>query len=338
MTRRAVLAMLAAGIAACGSDPVPGERGDAVWGEFLDDATVRAELPWLAAHGADLYLAVRESRIGDAALATLLADAAAAGVGVRIWLLLDDADGYWPNEHNLPAMRDAVMRLADWRDAAALPIDWVVFDLEMSLERSRAIADILRTQGSIAAVDAIKAGRDPTAFVQHRADLAALVDDVRARGLRVAAVTYPMILDDPGDGDDDIQDELDVPVLDIEWDEASYMVYQSMLFDLTGEWHDAAIVTSYAASARERHGARGAIALGIVGMAGIEPVAMPYPDAATLAADRAAARSNVARISVYSLDGIRQQPDRDAWMADASGPEPTSDPAFLRDLVVGLLD
>ncbi len=325
-------------LAACGTDPPPpGERPDALWSEFLDDGEVEAQLPWVAAQGADLYLAVRQDRIGDAGLASLIR---ACDGGVRIWLLLSDEDGYWPNEHNVAATRDAVMRLADWRDAEQLPFDWVTFDLEMSLERTREIADLIATEGAIAAVDAMKAGRDPDAFVAHKAEMTALVADVQARGLRVAAVTYPMVLDDGGDGDTDIEDELDVPVFDVGYDEVSFMVYQSLLYDLSGEWHDEDVIYSYATTARELLGDRAAIALGIVGSVGIEPVAMPYPDADALVADRAAARgAGVDRVSVYSLDGMIEQSSPDAWMVQAPPTEPRgTDGEFLRQLVVGLLD
>jgi hypothetical protein len=337
---RGLLVAALVGLAACEGEAAPGERRDALWSEFLGDDAVRAELPWLAGHGADLYLAITEARIGDPGLAALVRDARDAGVGVRAWLLLDEADGYWPNEHNVPAMRDAVAALAAWRDAEALPLDWVVFDLEMSLERTRAIADIVATEGGVAALEAIEAGRDPDAFAVNRVAMAELIDEVRAMGFRVAAVTYPMVLDDHGDDDLDIEDAFDVPVTGVAWDEVSFMVYQSLLYDLSGSWHGPDVVHSYALSAREQWGDRAAIALGIVGTAGIEPVAMPYPDAATLVADRDAARgAGVDRISVYSLDGLLEQPARDAWLDAGEPTRPTGgDHEVLRQLVVGLLD
>ena len=86
----------------------------------MSDAEVRAALPLLADEGADLYLAIPAARIGDAQLAALLRDAAAAGVGVRAWILLADEDGYWPNEHNVEAMRAATVAFLDWRDAEQL--------------------------------------------------------------------------------------------------------------------------------------------------------------------------------------------------------------------------
>ncbi|MGE0547934.1 MAG: hypothetical protein AB7O24_00870 [Kofleriaceae bacterium] len=339
---RALAISIIASLAGCGDnrDAAPGYRRDALWSEFLSDDEVRAQLPWLSEHSVDLYLAVHSTRIGDPALATLIRDAVTSNVGIRAWLLLPEADGYWPNEHNVSATRDAVLAFAQWRAAEALPIDWIVFDLEMPLARTRAVTDAIEADGPFAGIELIKQGRDPVAFATHRAELAALIDDVHALGLRAASVTYPMVLDDAGDGDTDIEDELDVPVTGIAWDEASFMVYQSLIYDFSNAWHDQDVIHSYATTARELWGDRAALALGIVGSAGIEPVAMPYPDAATLAADRAAARAaGVDRVSVYSLDGVVQMPsaERAAWLDPGTPPGPLGDD-IVREFIRSVLD
>jgi hypothetical protein len=341
--KRLLAAMTALGIGpGCMLAPEPVPAPDlGLWSEFLPDAQVRAALPWLASEGLGLMLAVPASRIGDESLARLVVAAAAVGVEVRAWLLLDEQDGYWPNEHNVAAMRTASLAFAAWREQAALPIDWVVFDLEMALARSRAVADAIATQGLVAGLETIKQGRDPERFAANRAKLAALVGELHLVGLKVMCVTYPMVLDDRGDGDDDIQDELDVPVYGVPWDQAAFMVYQSLIYDLSGSWHGPDIVHSYAASAAADFGERAAVALGIVGTAGIDPVAMPYPDAATLRGDQAAAvAAGVRHLSIYSLDGLLAQPDRAEWVDRAvapRAPEP-ADAATLRGLIGGMLD
>src|SRR5262245_55247050 len=134
---------------------------------------------------------------------------------------------------------------------------------------------------------------------------------------------------------------MDVPVLGLAWDQASFMVYQSLIYDLTGEWHGPDVVASYTSSARDLFGDRGAVALGIVGSAGITPVALSYPDPDPLLADHAAARArSAAAVSIYSLDGLLQQEDPATWLdtdiAAAEPPEVTSE--YLRRLVTALLD
>jgi hypothetical protein len=325
-----------------GGDP-PGatERRFALWSEFLDDEEVRAQLPLLVEEKADLYLAIPAARIGDAALAELIGDADEAGVGVRAWLLLSEEDGYWPNEHNLAAMRAATTAFAEWRDEAALPVEWVIFDMEMSIERTRAIAATIEDDGPLAGLTMILDGEDAEAFATHREELATVVGDLQARGLRVMCVTYPTILDDGDDGDDQIQDRMDVPVVGVPWDEASFMVYQSLIHDLSGSWHGPDVIESYARTANELFAEAASVALGIVGTAAVDPVDAPYPDEATLLADVAAARAGgVDRVSVYSLDGVLEQADPGAWLdadREAEVPAP-GDAEDLRGLVRTLLD
>jgi hypothetical protein len=328
-------------LGACATEPGRGDRPLALWSEFLSDDEVRASLPLLAAEQVDLYLAVKPPRVGDPALAALIRDADAAGVGVRAWILLDEEDGYWPGESNPAAAREAFLAFADWRDREALPVDWVIFDMEMDLARTRRAAEIAAADGAVAAMDYIKLGRSPAQFAAARVTYAALLAELKARGLRVMCITYPTILDDPTDGDDDIQDQLDVPVLGLDWDEASFMVYQSVIFDLTGDWYSADVVASYAASAELLFPGRSAVALGIIGSAGIVPVPMPYPDAATLLADHAAARAAGAhRVSLYSLDGILAQDDPGSWIDARIVPvmPPPADADYLRRLIRALMD
>jgi len=323
-----------------GDEPGPGDRKLAVWSEFMSDDEVRAALPFAADEGIDLYLAIPSARLGDPALADLLRDIAGAGVGVRAWLLLPEADGYWPNEHNVEAFGAAALALADWRNEVGLPVDWIIFDMEMSLQRTREVASVIEERGTIAGLDLIRDGRDPETFELSRQAYSDLVGQLQARGLRVMCVTYPTVLDDLDDGDDDIQDELDVPIFGVGWDQASFMVYQSLVFDLSGEWHGPDVIASYSRTAVDSFGDRAAVALGIVGGAGISQPNMPYPDPETLLADHAAARAAGVPVSVYSLDGLMQQSAPGDWLdRDVPAVDPplvTAD--YLRMLIRGLLD
>jgi hypothetical protein len=319
----------------------PGERGLAVWSEFMTDVEVRATLPLLADEGADLYLAIPTARIGEPGLAALLRDAAAAGVGVRAWILLADEDGYWPNEHNVEAMRAATTAFLDWRDAEQLEVQWLIFDMEMSLQRTEEAAAVLDSEGTLAALSLIKEGRDPEAFAENHARYVELVEDLQARGAKIMAVTYPTVLDDLGDGDPDIQDQMDVPIVGVPWDQVSFMVYQSLIYDLTGSWHGPDIVHSYAVDAKLEFGERAAVALGIVGTAGIGGVDESYPDAPALLADHAAVRAaGIDAVSVYSLDGLMESGEPDEWLDRRVAPvEPVLvDADYWRNLIRALLD
>lgn len=185
-------------LAGCGGDPVgldagpaldagPVEVADAgppvrpelgVYSEFLDDDAVLATLPELAARGAALQLAVPNERIGQPELADLLRRAGDAGVEVRVWLLMPRDMGYWPNEDNLSAFADEVLRLLDWVDAEGLTIAAVVYDMEPAL----AYSEQLRVAFAGTDLDGITALMsthvDPVAYEASRDLLAAHVREV----------------------------------------------------------------------------------------------------------------------------------------------------------------
>jgi hypothetical protein len=339
-------ALAGAALVACASSPAPGadvpsadavvaditpggdvvDAGTAavgVYSEFLSYGDVRAALPALARRGAALTLALPAARIGDADLAALLRDAAAAGVEVRAWLLLDRDQGYWPNETNLDVYGVAARRLLDWLTSDGLRVGALVFDMEPAYAYSEQLRAAL-AQGYPAALALMRTHRDPAAFAQARAQLAALVGEVQARGVRATCVTYPQVVDDLDDGDDDLQDALDVPVRGIGWDELAFMVYQSTFAEAAHQWLGPGLIRSYGLSARQGFGERAVVALGTVGTAGIfDAAATPaYTDPDTLAQDVGAARgAGITRVEVYSLDGMLALGGADRWLdATRAGP------------------
>jgi hypothetical protein len=319
MSRLAVLLCLTA----CAEPPPP----VGVYSEFIAYDALDAQLPALAEHQTRLTVAVQSARIGDASLAGLLRAADERHVRVRLWLVLAVEDGYWPNEANLDRFIAEVERLLEWVDREGLAIEGVVYDLEpayaYSEELRAAFAD-----GFDAVEPLVRAHRDPIAFEQSRARLAEHVAEVQARGYGAFAVTYPQVVDDLEDGDDDLQDGLDIPVRGVGFDEVSFMVYQTVIAEAAGTgWIGPGLVRAYAADASRYFGASASIALGIVGSASIVPISGPlYDTPAALAQDVAAARAEgVARIEIYSLDGMVELGGPAAWLS-ATSAEPGTFP------------
>lgn len=340
--RRAAVAVLASMLVGCADDPppdaaraddaavadvadAPGDAGPlrvGVYSEFLAYDRVGTHLDALAARGAALQLAVPASRIGDASLAALLREAGRRGVETRLWLLLATAQGYWPNETNLGVFATEARRLLDWARDQGLPVAALVFDMEPSYDYVVALRAALASDFA-AAQRMMRAHRDPAAFAAARERLAALVREVQARGVRAECVTYPQVLDDLRDGDDDLQDALDVPVRGVPWDEVSFMVYQTVFAEAVRRWIGPSLVGVYAEEARAAFGERAVVALGLVGDAGIPPPTGPvYDDPAALADDVAAARAaRVSRVEVYSLDGMALLGGAPRWLG-ATDPAP----------------
>ncbi|MBI5513759.1 MAG: hypothetical protein HY909_08320 [Deltaproteobacteria bacterium] len=302
-----------------------------VYSEFVPPSQVRGALGALAARRATLQLAIPAARVGDPELLGLLREARGAGVPVRAWLLLERSEGYWPNEGNLTRYREAALALLDWTAREGVSPEALIFDVEPAYAYT---LELRRTwsQGLGAVLERMRGHRDPAAFRASVAAMTELVEAVRARGVRPVCVTYPQVVDDALDGDDDLQDALDLPVRGVPWDEVSFMVYQTGFAEGVRAWIGPGLVGAYARDARRAFGERAVIALGQIGDAGIFPPAGPvYTDPAVLSQDIAAASDEgMRRVELYSLDGMFSQGGVPRWLgATSPRPEPGEGSALV---------
>jgi hypothetical protein len=308
-----------------------------VYSEFVPPTQVQEALGALASRRAALQLAVPADRVGDAALLALLRAARDQHVPVRAWLLLSQEAGYWPNEGNLTRYREAVLALLDWTAREGVSPEALVFDVEPAYSYTLTLRRTW-SQGLAAVLAILRAHRDPAAFRASIAAMTELVEAVRARGVRPVCVTYPQVVDDALDGDDDLQDALDLPVRGVPWDEVSFMVYQTGFAEGVRAWIGPGLVSAYTRDARRAFGDRATIALGQIGDAGIFPPAGPvYTDPAVLAQDIAAAsEAGARRVELYSLDGMLTQGGAARWLAATNPPPEPAEGSALVTLVRSL--
>lgn len=289
-----------------------------LWAELMDDAAVEAALPALAARGLGIGLSLPSSRLGDAELAKLTRKAQSAGVPTRLWPLLPKEHGYWIGESNVDETRDMMTALVAWRSRRGGPVfDAVSFDLEPDYAYSESLRRTARRRPDRVLgllLDHVR----PTRFAKARAALARTVQTLRRAGVAAHAVTYPLVLDQAL-GDTTLEDALSIPVSGIDWDEVSFMVYQTPFAQLVGTWLGPALVHSYARTAVERFGERAGIDVGIVGDhgVGIDPGSR-YPSPSALAADLAASQAAgipLERSRVYGLAGVIDAGGVERWLA-----------------------
>jgi hypothetical protein len=312
--------------------------GLGVWAELLADRDVEAALPELARCGCRLGLSLGSARLGDPEIARLTRRAAELGVPVRAWLLLPRADGYWIGETNAERFVLALERLCEWRRRPGGPVfDAVSVDLEPAYDYSEALRTAKKSR-PVAWLRLLASHVDPGRFEAARDLLARGVDRTRAAGLPVHAVTYPLLLDQP-EGELALEDALDTPVTDIDWDELSVMVYQTAFAQQLGLWLGPDLVRSYALACVRRFGDRAGLDLGVIGSLGLglEP-GDRYPTPAALQADVAAALSAgipLARIRVYGLAGAIEAGGISRWLelGDLAPrvPEPSREVAGVRN-------
>ncbi|MFM2153988.1 MAG: hypothetical protein RL199_2423, partial [Pseudomonadota bacterium] len=314
-------------LSACGARPPPAPREAppvvdpcrvGVYSEFVSLGEARAALPALARHGLALYRRVMPSDVGSDELTALMREASMLGVCVRPWLVADTVDGYWLNEDNLDVFEREVDRLLAWRRSAGLDFDWLTLDLEPGWDYTHALLEAGAKPGAerfTAMLQLLASHVRPAEFERHRERLSALVEKVQASGLKVHAVTYPLVLDDATDGDDRLQDALDIPVRGVPWDEVSFMVYRSALALYSPGPFGPDLVGTYAAEARRQYGATAGLDMGVIGR---DPVggAEGYLTPDVLETDVGAVKAaGVDRLHLYALESALERTDAERWLS-----------------------
>ncbi|NLH49268.1 MAG: hypothetical protein GX444_11790 [Myxococcales bacterium] len=284
-----------------------------------------AQLPVFAADGLTLFLGIMDTDLGTDGLRDFLLAAQTAGVEVRAWVLLPYEDGYWANEMNAEKFAAEALAYADWFAAEGLPVEWIVVDMEMDINRINQLNQYVQNGQYLEALTLLLANWNPERFAFAVDVYAQLVADLNERGFRTMVVTYPIVLDDLADGDASLQDLLDVPISGVPWHEVSTMVYSSTYEEYLPLDFTAYFAYDYARATVEYFGDRASIALGVSGQ-----MTDPQVLADEIAASKAA---GVERIQVYSYAGSAGHADPDLWHATFTAPAQTPPPDFPTWLV-----
>lgn len=283
--------------------------------------------------------------IGDINMKELLNSAINEGIDTRAWILLDYPDGYWPNEDNADKFYSQAIAFMDWIDTENIPLKWIVFDMELSWQKTQLLSEANGEFSKI--LELLESNINIENFNYARQRYIELVNIAHKRGFRVMCVTYPQVLDDLADGDETIQDALDIPVTGIDWDEISFMVYRTTFNAMWSDGFTSYLVYSYAKSAIEYFGEKAGIDVGLVappvpGDGGEIPgLANGYTTPEGLLEDIGAARSaGIRSVHIWPFDYVIQYPAPDIWV-DTSGlnitpPEPDNVTDSTRELFSAL--
>lgn len=304
-----------------GRSPEPAREAAfaSAWAEFLPPEQIEAAFPLLGRHQVAVNLAWPVAQLSDPALTTLVKRASAAGVEIRPWLLLSEADGYWPGSTNAPVFASAARSLMDvWEKNGLAPTTFVV-DMEMSKDRVDQLDALWRKDDVLGVVELMKSGVDPARYASATEQYATLVEEAQSRGWRVHLTTLPQVLDDYADGDDGLRQALGIPVEGIGWDVVTFQAYRTLFGDMLGgdTPPTAYFVHSYGKDARKLFGDKAGLDVGMVGE-GVTP-ASTYASGSELAADlAAAAAAGIPRalLNVYNLDGVLARTPVEQWLGE----------------------
>lgn len=300
-----------------------------VWAEFLPyaEAARPQTVDLLARFQVGLNISVPQGSLGPD-LAHLLRIYASVGLDVALWLLLDDAYGYWPSERNVARFSAYVDEVLDWAKGQNLPLRWIAIDLEppcyqvVGHQHDRGLRRLWLV-GRMA-WENLHAAR----FHQATQAYDALQRRIHAAGAKTLVPLVEFAVEDIVLGDTVMQDLLEAPALSVPWDLVSCMTYNTM----TAGYSQGRVSLADARSLqylllRDLAGALGGRAGASLGLTGVgklgdEPT---YEDPADLALDVGTAlMAGIRDISIFNLEGILRRSDPAAWLEAARGARPVS--------------
>ena len=300
-----------------------------IWAEFLSHAEAARPrvVDLLSRFEVGLNISVPQGSLSPD-LAYLLKTYASAGLDVALWLLLDDARGYWPSERNVGHFSAYVDEVLNWAGNQNLPLRWIAVDLEPPYYQ---VASHQHDQGLRRLWLVLRLAwenLDATRFRQATRAYEALQRRIHAAGARTLVPLVEFAVEDIVLGDTVMQDLLEAPALSVSWDLVSCMTYNTMTAGYSqgrasladARYLQYLLLQDLADALGKRAGA--SVGLTGVGKLGDEPT---YQDPADLALDVGTAlMAGIRDISIFNLEGILSRPDPTAWLRPAREAQPTS--------------
>jgi len=289
-----------------------------VWSERLTFKELAADavLELLRRHDVTLGVQVTPAlrgRAGDDLLA-LIRQAAAAGVPLALWLLLDDAAGPWAGERNAAAFGAFVGELLDWTTAESVPVPWITVDLQLPRQQAERYVQASGLGWVLQILRLIRSNLNRKRFMAASASFQSLQTDVTAYGARTMARVLDQVATDLAMGGIAWQDFLETPVTTVTWDRVAVTYYGSLVSCGHGGGISPAeargLLYQVCQAVHAHYGDRASVSLGLCGG---EP-GLAYATPAELQPDVAAAlAAGVQDIALADLAGIVQSAQPGAW-------------------------
>ena len=319
-----MLCLLKAGESVAG-DPTPVRLS--LWTESTPYSDLERRLPEYQRAQVSLHVAVHESEHISEEFFRLYRSAQKAGVEVRPWLLLSKSHGYWINKWNIDLAEKFIGKFIDEANAHGLSVNWITLDIEPPAELMHQLEKCGRDMNLIGLVQTLRHSSKDGEIHSRVNQLRHFIEGLQKKGIRIHAVTTPLVLHDLGNQEMRIQSALGVPFQSVPWDEVSFMVYREEYIRMVGEI-GGDIVYQYGKLARDYYGASAALDLGEVGSAVFPDVFVGYTHHEQLQLDlQSGLAAGINRFHVYSLEGFTSLPGESwaAWLKLPPAKVPPSD-------------
>lgn len=295
----------------------------AIWSEFIPYRDLESRIDEVAKNRVDLFVAFSAAHADYDDFAKLWKKAAGAGVRIRPWLLLSEADGYWFNKWNVQKNAAFAHSFLDEMTKRDVKPDWIIFDVEPPQSLVAKLEDAFTKKHYREALRTLKESARSRSLLQAIEETRSLVNSLHARGVKVHAVTTNFVLNDGKSRR--LQNALGTPVTGIPFDEISFMVYRPELAKILGKGVSSKITALYAKRAIRRYGDRAGIDVGEAGFVEFPKPFQGFREPVELQSDLVAVHGQGLRsVHIYSLDGMSEL-GLEHWLAPVPIPEP---PAF----------
>ncbi|MFT3924558.1 MAG: hypothetical protein QM778_18610 [Myxococcales bacterium] len=278
--------------------------------ELLSLDRVEAALPELAAQQLSVSLEWPTDDLDNPQRWALVRHAEQLGITIIPWLLLPEDQGYWPCSSNADLFVASAQRLMQrWAEEGLSPTALLV-DMEMHIDRERDFSALVHALDNSGVIEFLRAGIDREQFRDATEQYRELAIKAHTLGWKVHLTTWSQVLEDYGDGDDDLRQAFGIPVDHIPWDGVFIQAFRTATNPQASSFY----VYDYALRARSIFGRRAGIVLGVTQPGMISRTG--YASPADLRADVDAAYAAGLRreqIGLISLRGILNRPPTAAW-------------------------
>ena len=292
--------------ASVASEPVVARL--ALWSEATPYLELKRRLPEFKEGHISLHVAVHEAEQIPEDFFEFYAAAQKLDVEVRPWLLLTKQHGYWINKWNLELAEKLVRRFISEMRSHGLVVNWLTFDIEPPAELMHKLEKSGGDKDLIGLLHILKHSSEDGSIVEAQHELRNFVESLQKEGIRVHAVTTPLVLHDFENHEMKIQSALGVPFQFIPWDEVSFMVYREEYIRMLGQI-GGDVVYQYGKLAKGYFGEKTALDLGEVGSAVFPDIFTGYTHSDELQTDlEAGLAAGIFKFHVYSLEGFVSLP------------------------------
>ncbi|MDD5448563.1 MAG: hypothetical protein PHO53_05300 [Actinomycetota bacterium] len=300
------------------------------WAENISpDDVVRHALPLLEESGAGVAFALFPSSLNEvnARAFRKLKD---AGIELTFWVLLSKEDGYFPGEKNVDVFLGLCKKVFQWAEQEGVLPDFLAIDEESPLEQAEKLlgAPIWLKPGVALKIALGNLCRENFDYAKGRFSI--LNSLARDRGVKTLGTCIPVVLIEEIQGGEFVQDLFETPVLGVDWDIISPMIYTSMLIGMS-----AGLISRKDASwllyrlskwldASRPHAAGVSLGVTGTGVLGNEPA---FSSPLELVSDvETALSAGIRDITIYSLEGIISRGEPEIWFKALENVEPRVPP------------